>query len=129
MAEHVLAQGDADMVSMARPMLADAEFVLKAEQGRSDEINTCIGCNQACLDQIFSMQIATCLVNPRACYETELIFKKVRLKKNIAVIGAGPAGLSFATYAADRGHQVTVFDAASQIGGQFNIAKTIPGKE
>ena len=129
MAEHVLAQGDADMVSMARPMLADAEFVLKAEQGRSDEINTCIGCNQACLDQIFSMQIATCLVNPRACYETELIFKESATKKNIAVIGAGPAGLSFATYAADRGHQVTVFEAASQIGGQFNIAKTIPGKE
>lgn len=129
MAEHVLAQGDADMVSMARPMLADAEFVLKAEQGRSDEINTCIGCNQACLDQIFSMQIATCLVNPRACYETELIFKESAAKKNIAVIGAGPAGLSFATYAADRGHQVTVFDTASQIGGQFNIAKTIPGKE
>lgn len=129
MAEHVLAQGDADMVSMARPMLADAEFVLKAEQGRSDEINTCIGCNQACLDQIFSMQIATCLVNPRACYETELIFKESAVKKNIAVIGAGPAGLSFATYAAERGHQVTVFDAASQIGGQFNIAKTIPGKE
>ncbi len=129
MSEHVLAQGDADMVSMARPMLADAEFVLKAEQGRSDEINTCIGCNQACLDQIFSMQIATCLVNPRACYETELIFKESAAKKNIAVIGAGPAGLSFATYAADRGHQVTVFDAASQIGGQFNIAKTIPGKE
>ena len=129
MAEHVLAQGDADMVSMARPMLADAEFVLKAEQGRSDEINTCIGCNQACLDQIFSMQIATCLVNPRACYETELILKESAAKKNIAVIGAGPAGLSFATYAADRGHQVTVFDAASQIGGQFNIAKTIPGKE
>ncbi|WP_333652548.1 NADPH-dependent 2,4-dienoyl-CoA reductase [Acinetobacter johnsonii] len=129
MAEHVLAQGDADMVSMARPMLADAEFVVKAEQGRSDEINTCIGCNQACLDQIFSMQIATCLVNPRACYETELIFKESAAKKNIAVIGAGPAGLSFATYAADRGHQVTVFDAASQIGGQFNIAKTIPGKE
>lgn len=129
MAEHVLAQGDADMVSMARPMLADAEFVVKAEQGRSDEINTCIGCNQACLDQIFSMQIATCLVNPRACYETELIFKESTAKKNIAVIGAGPAGLSFATYAADRGHQVTVFDTASQIGGQFNIAKTIPGKE
>ena len=129
MAEHVLAQGDADMVSMARPMLADAEFVLKAEQGRSDEINTCIGCNQACLDQIFSMQIATCLVNPRACYETELIFKESAAKKNIAVIGAGPAGLSFATYAADRGHQVSVFDTASQIGGQFNIAKTIPGKE
>ena len=129
MAEHVLASGHADMISMARPMLADSEFVLKAEQGRSDEINTCIGCNQACLDHIFSMKIATCLVNPRACYETELIFKESAEKKNIAVIGAGPAGLSFATYAAERGHQVTVFDAANQIGGQFNIAKTVPGKE
>ena len=129
MAEHVLASGHADMVSMARPMLADAEFVLKASQGRSDEINTCIGCNQACLDHIFSMKIATCLVNPRACYETELIFKEAQVQKNIAVIGAGPAGLSFAVYAADRGHKVKVFEASHQIGGQFNIAKTIPGKE
>ncbi|AXY56526.1 NADPH-dependent 2,4-dienoyl-CoA reductase [Acinetobacter chinensis] len=129
MAEHVLAQGDADMISMARPMLADSHFVAKAEQGRADEINTCIGCNQACLDHIFSMKIATCLVNPRACYETELIFKDTATVKNIAVIGAGPAGLSFATYAADRGHQVTIFEASNQIGGQFNIAKTIPGKE
>ncbi|PJG44422.1 2,4-dienoyl-CoA reductase [Acinetobacter tandoii] len=129
MAEHVLASGDADIVSMARPMLADPEFVIKAEQGRSDEINTCIGCNQACLDHIFSMKIATCLVNPRACYETELIFKEVGQPKNIAVIGAGPAGLSFATYAAERGHNVTIFEAANQIGGQFNIAKTVPGKE
>lgn len=129
MAEYVLASGDADMISMARPMLADSEFVLKAEQGRSDEINTCIGCNQACLDHIFSMKIATCLVNPRACYETELIFKETNVAKNIAVIGAGPAGLSFAVYAANRGHQVTVFESAAQIGGQFNIAKTIPGKE
>lgn len=129
MAEHVLASGHADMVSMARPLLADAFFVSKAEQNKSDEINTCIGCNQACLDHIFSMRIATCLVNPRACYETELIFKEVSVAKNIAVIGAGPAGLSFATYAADRGHSVTLYEAAHQIGGQFNIAKTIPGKE
>lgn len=129
MAEYVLASGHADMVSMARPMLADAEFVLKASEGRSDEINTCIGCNQACLDHIFSMSIATCLVNPRACYETELIFKETNAVKNIAVIGAGPAGLSFAVYAASRGHKVKVFDGSNQIGGQFNIAKTIPGKE
>ena len=129
MAEHVLAQGHADMISMARPMLADPEFVLKAKEGRSDEINTCIGCNQACLDHIFSMRTATCLVNPRACYETELIFKEASAKKQIAVIGAGPAGLSFAVYAASRGHQVKVFEASHQIGGQFNIAKTIPGKE
>lgn len=129
MAEHVLASGHADMVSMARPMLADPEFVLKASEGRSDEINTCIGCNQACLDHIFSMKIATCLVNPRACYETELIFKEAQNHKNIAVIGAGPAGLSFAVYAADRGHQVKIFEASHQIGGQFNIAKTVPGKE
>ncbi len=129
MAEYVLASGHADMISMARPMLADAEFVLKASQGRSDEINTCIGCNQACLDHIFSMTVATCLVNPRACYETELIFKEANIEKNIAVIGAGPAGLSFAVYAASRGHKVKVFDSGDQIGGQFNIAKTIPGKE
>lgn len=129
MAEHVLASGHADMISMARPMLADAFFVKKAEQGRSDEINTCIGCNQACLDHIFSMQVASCLVNPRACHETELIFKQSTTPKQIAVIGAGPAGLSFATYAAERGHQVTIFEASHQIGGQFNIAKTVPGKE
>ena len=129
MAEHVLASGHADMISMARPMLADADFVLKASEGRSDEINTCIGCNQACLEHIFTMKIATCLVNPRACYETELIFKETNAVKNIAVIGAGPAGLSFATYAASRGHKVKVFDSSNQIGGQFNIAKTIPGKE
>lgn len=129
MAEHVLALGHADMISMARPMLADPFFVEKAEQGRSDEINTCIGCNQACLDHIFSMKVASCLVNPRACFETELIFKETKNVKNIAVIGAGPAGLSFATHAADRGHKVTIFEASNQIGGQFNIAKTVPGKE
>ncbi|NWK75278.1 NADPH-dependent 2,4-dienoyl-CoA reductase [Acinetobacter cumulans] len=129
MAEHVLASGHADMISMARPMLADAFFVEKASEGRSDEINTCIGCNQACLDHIFSMKIASCLVNPRACHETELLFKSTSQVKKLAVVGAGPAGLSFATYAAERGHQVTVFEAANQIGGQFNIAKTIPGKE
>ena len=129
MAEYVLAFGHADMISMARPMLADPFFVEKAKQGRSDEINTCIGCNQACLDHIFSMKVASCLVNPRACFETELIFKDVSQAKNIAVVGAGPAGLSFATYAADRGHKVTILEASNQIGGQFNIAKTIPGKE
>ncbi|ALH96186.1 FAD-dependent oxidoreductase [Acinetobacter equi] len=129
MAEYVLSSGHADMVSMARPMLADPYFVLKAEQNRSDEINTCIGCNQACLDHIFSHQIATCLVNPQACHETELIFKSVSEQKNIAVIGAGPAGLSFALYAAKRGHNITVYESSRQIGGQFNIAKTVPGKE
>ncbi|MEB3766300.1 NADPH-dependent 2,4-dienoyl-CoA reductase [Acinetobacter sp. MD2] len=128
-AENVLVEGHADMVSMARPMLADPEFALKAEQGRADEINTCIGCNQACLDHIFAMRTASCLVNPRACRETELIFKTAELKKNIAVVGAGPAGLSFAVHAAERGHQVTLFEANAQIGGQFNVAKQIPGKE
>ncbi|MCK4089546.1 FAD-dependent oxidoreductase [Acinetobacter radioresistens] len=129
MAEYILSSGQADMISMARPMLADAEFVLKAREGRSDEINTCIACNQACLDHIFSMKIASCLVNPRACHETELIFKESGSPKQIAVIGAGPAGLSFAIYAASRGHQVKIFESSNQIGGQFNIAKTIPGKE
>lgn len=128
-AEKVLAQGDADMVSMARPFLADAEFVHKAETGRSDEINTCIGCNQACLDHIFAGKLTSCLVNPRACHETELVIEPVEQDKNIAVVGAGPAGLAFATTAAKRGHRVTLFDAAGEIGGQFNIAKRIPGKE
>lgn len=129
MAEYVLASGHADIVSMARPMLADPEFALKAREGRSDEINTCIGCNQACLDHIFNSKVASCLVNPRACHETELNFKAAATPKKIAVVGAGPAGLSFATYAASRGHKIKLYEAAEQIGGQFNIAKTIPGKE
>ncbi|MCS5587086.1 MAG: NADPH-dependent 2,4-dienoyl-CoA reductase [Porticoccaceae bacterium] len=128
-AEQVLARGDADMVSMARPFLADADFVLKAQQGRADEINTCIGCNQACLDHVFKGAVASCLVNPRACHETELLIEPTTAPKNIAVVGAGPAGLAAATTAASRGHNVTLFDGASEIGGQFNIAKQIPGKE
>ncbi|KTC35670.1 NADPH-dependent 2,4-dienoyl-CoA reductase [Pseudomonas poae] len=128
-AEQILAQGDADMVSMARPFLADPEFVNKAAAGRADEINTCIGCNQACLDHTFGGKLTTCLVNPRACYETELNYLPTTRSKKIAVVGAGPAGLAAATVAAERGHQVTLFDSSSEIGGQFNIAKRVPGKE
>ena len=128
-AEQILAEGDADMVSMARPFLADPEFVNKAAAGRSDEINTCIGCNQACLDHTFSGKLTTCLVNPRACHETVLNYLPTTAVKKIAVVGAGPAGLSAATVAAERGHQVTLFDSASEIGGQFNVAKRVPGKE
>ena len=128
-AEQVLAEGNADMVSMARPFLADPEFVNKAAAGRSDEINTCIGCNQACLDHTFGGKLTSCLVNPRACHETELNYLPVTQVRKIAVIGAGPAGLAAATVAAQRGHDVTLFDSASEIGGQFNIAKRIPGKE
>jgi 2,4-dienoyl-CoA reductase (NADPH2) len=128
-AEQILAEGDADMVSMARPFLADPEFVNKAAAGRGDEINTCIGCNQACLDHTFGGKLTSCLVNPRACHETELNYLPVTQVRKIAVVGAGPAGLAAATVAAQRGHEVTLFDSASEIGGQFNIAKRIPGKE
>lgn len=128
-AERILAGGEADMVSMARPFLADPEFVIKAAENRADEINTCIACNQACLDHVFKQKRASCLVNPRACFETELTFGRVPQPKKLAVVGAGPAGLSFACYAAERGHQVSLFDQASEIGGQFNFAKQIPGKE
>ena len=128
-AEEVLERGDADMVSLARPFLADAFFVQKAAEDRADEINTCIGCNQACLDHVFSGKMTSCLVNPRACHETELVIEPAAEKKSFAVVGAGPAGLAFATTAASRGHTVTLFDGADEIGGQFNIAKLIPGKE
>ncbi|MGH1451531.1 MAG: FAD-dependent oxidoreductase, partial [Pseudomonadaceae bacterium] len=128
-AEQVLAEGDADMVSMARPFLADPEFVNKAAAGKAEEINTCIGCNQACLDHTFGGKLTSCLVNPRACHETELNYLPVTQVKKIAVVGAGPGGLSAATVAAQRGHEVTLFDAGEEIGGQFNIAKRIPGKE
>jgi len=128
-AEQVLAEGHADLISMARPFLADPEWVNKAAADKADEINTCIGCNQACLDHVFQQKVASCLVNPRACHETELNFEPTRNKKKIAVVGAGPAGLASATVLAKRGHQVTLFDSDKEIGGQFNIAKQIPGKE
>ncbi|WP_322086593.1 NADPH-dependent 2,4-dienoyl-CoA reductase [Burkholderia sp. BCC1999] len=128
-AEQLLADGYCDMVSMARPFLADAEFVRKAREGRADEINTCIGCNQACLDHTFSGRITSCLVNPRACHETELVIRPAQQRKRIAVVGAGPAGLGFAVTAAERGHAVTLYEAGAEIGGQFNIAKKVPGKE
>ncbi|RMV25634.1 2,4-dienoyl-CoA reductase FadH [Pseudomonas amygdali pv. myricae] len=128
-AERILREGDADMVSMARPFLADPEFVNKAAAGRAERINTCIGCNQACLDHTFGGKLTSCLVNPRACHETELNYLPTRQVKKIAVVGAGPAGLAAATVAAQRGHEVKLFDSASEIGGQFNIAKRVPGKE
>ena len=128
-AEQVLENGDADMVSMARPLLADPEFVNKAASGQSDRINTCIACNQACLDHVFNNERASCMVNPRACYETELNYRPTEKPGNIAVVGAGPAGLACSTVAAGRGHKVSLFDRADEIGGQFNMAKKIPGKE
>jgi len=128
-ANDIIARGDADMVSMARPFLADAQFVQKAASGRADEINTCIGCNQACLDHTFSNKRASCLVNPRACHETELVYAPAAVKRKVAVVGAGPAGLSAATVAAECGHAVTLFDSSDSVGGQFKIAMQIPGKE
>ena len=128
-AEAVLASGDADFVSMARPLLADPDFVRKAATGRAASINTCIACNQACLDHTFANELASCLVNPRACHETELVVRPVTAVRRIAVVGAGPAGLAAATTLAERGHAVTLFDSAPTIGGQFNLAKLIPGKE
>ena len=128
-AEKVLAGGDADMISMARPLLADPDWVNKARAGRSSRINTCIACNQACLDHIFEEKLASCMLNPRACAETELVVTQTASPKKIAVVGAGPAGLACATTLAERGHAVTLFDAAGEIGGQFNLAKRIPGKE
>ena len=128
-AEGILAGGGADLVSMARPLLADPEWVNKARAGRADRINTCIACNQACLDHVFAQKKASCLVNPRACVETELVYRPTTAPKRIAVVGTGPAGLACATVAAERGHKVTLFDAADAIGGQFNLAKRIPGKE
>ncbi|MFJ7413438.1 FAD-dependent oxidoreductase [Streptomyces sp. NPDC098077] len=128
-AEEILASGRADLVSMARPFLADPEFVAKAAAGRADAINTCIGCNQACLDHIFSLRITSCLVNPRACHETELVLSPTRTRKRVAVVGAGPAGLACSVTAAERGHAVTLFDTADEIGGQLNVARRVPGKE
>jgi 2,4-dienoyl-CoA reductase (NADPH2) len=128
-AEAILARGGANLVSMARPLLADPDFVVKAASGRTDEINTCIACNQACLDHVFSGERASCLVNPRACRETELVITRSAVARRIAVIGAGPAGLAAAVTAAERGHRVELIDAGSEIGGQFNLARRIPGKE
>jgi 2,4-dienoyl-CoA reductase (NADPH2) len=131
-AEQLLADGFADMVSMARPLLADPHFVKKAAAGQADQINTCIACNQACLDHIFKNRLTSCLVNPRACHETELVYRPIAsaaARQRFAVVGAGPAGLTAATVLAERGHEVHLFDAASELGGQLNMAKVVPGKE
>ncbi|HEX4872332.1 MAG TPA: NADPH-dependent 2,4-dienoyl-CoA reductase [Nevskiaceae bacterium] len=128
-AEDLLARGEADLVSLARPLLADPDFVAKAQAGRAETINTCIACNQACLDHTFSLKTASCLVNPRACHETELLIRPATARRRIAVVGAGPAGLACACTLAERGHQVTLYEQAAEIGGQFNLAKRIPGKE
>ncbi len=128
-AEEILAAGGADLVSMARPFLADPEFVVKAAAGRADEINTCIGCNQACLDHTFANKRASCLVNPRACHETVLVLAPTRTRRRVAVVGAGPGGLATAVTTAERGHDVTLFEAAPEVGGQFRLAMAIPGKE
>jgi 2,4-dienoyl-CoA reductase (NADPH2) len=128
-AEQILAAGDADMVSMARPMLADPEFVRKAREDRADEINVCIACNQACLDHTFSNKMSSCLVNPRACHEIELNYHPAETKRRFAVVGAGPAGISAAMVLAERGHEVDLYEAATELGGQLNMAKVIPGKE
>jgi 2,4-dienoyl-CoA reductase (NADPH2) len=128
-AEGILARGEADMVSMARPFLADSQFVRKAAEGRADEINTCIACNQACLDHTFAGRRSSCLVNPRACHETELLFRPAASPRRLAVVGGGPAGLAAAVTAAERGHTVTLYEAAPEIGGQFLMAMRVPGKE
>lgn len=128
-AERILADGAADMVSLARPLLADPQWANKARTGQSHAINTCIACNQACLDHVFDNKLASCLVNPRAAHETELIYAPTPNPRRIAVVGAGPAGLACATVTAERGHHVTLFDAGDAIGGQFNVARRIPGKE
>ncbi len=128
-AENIIKNSKADLISMARPFLADPEFVNKAAAGKPGEINICIACNQACLDHVFRQKRATCLVNPRACYETELLFAQTQHPKKLAVVGGGMAGIAFSCYAAQRGHKVTLFEAGKELGGQFNLAKNIPGKE